>query len=52
VLAIDAAYANFVNRNDYEPGMTLVDWAENVVMPKISSSVGRNASPALVAPAA
>ena len=32
VLAIDAAYAEFVNRNDYEPGVALVNRAENVVM--------------------
>src|SRR6267143_545363 len=32
VLAIDAAYAEFVNRNDYEPGVALVDRADNVVM--------------------
>src|SRR5882724_8677983 len=30
VLAIDAAYAEFVNRNDYEPGVALVDRADNV----------------------
>src|SRR3954453_701475 len=28
VLAIDAAYAEFVNRNDFEPGVSLVDRAE------------------------
>src|ERR1700756_3329867 len=32
LLAIDAAYAEFVNRNDYEPGIALVDRADNVVM--------------------
>ena len=39
VLAIDAAYAEFVNRNDYEPGKRLVDRAENVVMTRTFSKV-------------
>ena len=32
LLAIDAAYAEFVNRNDYEPGIALVNRADNAVM--------------------
>jgi histidinol-phosphate aminotransferase len=39
VLAIDAAYAEFVNRNDYEPGVKLVDAAENVVMLRTFSKI-------------
>jgi histidinol-phosphate aminotransferase len=39
VLAIDAAYAEFVNRNDYEAGATLVDRAENVVMLRTFSKI-------------
>jgi histidinol-phosphate aminotransferase len=39
VLAIDAAYAEFVNRNDYEPGMALVDRADNVVMLRTFSKI-------------
>lgn len=39
VLAIDAAYAEFVNRNDYEPGIKLVDAAENVVMLRTFSKI-------------
>ena len=39
VLAIDAAYAEFVNRNDYEPGIALVDRAENVVMLRTFSKI-------------
>jgi histidinol-phosphate aminotransferase len=39
VLAIDAAYAEFVNRNDYEPGIKLVDQAENVVMLRTFSKI-------------
>jgi histidinol-phosphate aminotransferase len=39
VLAIDAAYAEFVNRNDYEPGRALVDRAENVVMLRTFSKI-------------
>jgi len=39
VLAIDAAYAEFVNRNDYEPGTALVNRAENVVMLRTFSKV-------------
>jgi histidinol-phosphate aminotransferase len=39
VLAIDAAYAEFVNRNDYEPGVRLVDRFENVVMLRTFSKI-------------
>jgi histidinol-phosphate aminotransferase len=39
VLAIDAAYAEFVNRNDYDAGMALVDRADNVVMLRTFSKI-------------
>jgi histidinol-phosphate aminotransferase len=39
VLVIDAAYAEFVNRNDYEAGVGLVDGADNVVMLRTFSKV-------------
>ncbi|HEV7998127.1 MAG TPA: histidinol-phosphate transaminase [Stellaceae bacterium] len=39
VLAIDAAYAEFVNRNDYQPGIGLVDRADNVVMLRTFSKI-------------
>jgi histidinol-phosphate aminotransferase len=39
VLAIDAAYAEFVNRNDYEAGIALVNRAENVVMLRTFSKI-------------
>src|SRR5436309_3694963 len=39
VLAIDAAYAEFVNRNDYEPGIGPVNRAENVVMLRTFSKI-------------
>src|SRR5207237_5343704 len=39
VLAIDAAYAEFVNRNDYEPGVSLVSRASNVVMLRTFSKI-------------
>jgi histidinol-phosphate aminotransferase len=39
LLAIDAAYAEFVNRNDYEPGIGLVNRAENVVMLRTFSKI-------------
>jgi histidinol-phosphate aminotransferase len=39
VLVIDAAYAEFVNRNDYEPGIRLVDRADNVVMLRTFSKI-------------
>src|SRR5580700_9498329 len=39
VLAIDAAYAEFVNRNDYEPGIKLVEQFDNVVMLRTFSKI-------------
>jgi len=39
VLVIDAAYAEFVNRNDYEPGVSLVDKHPNVVMLRTFSKI-------------
>ena len=39
LLAIDAAYAEFVNRNDYEPGVSLVNRADNVVMLRTFSKI-------------
>ena len=39
LLAIDAAYAEFVNRNDYEAGIALVNRAENVVMLRTFSKI-------------
>jgi histidinol-phosphate aminotransferase len=39
LLAIDAAYAEFVNRNDYSAGAALVDRAENVVMLRTFSKI-------------
>ena len=39
LLAIDAAYAEFINRNDYEPGIALVNRAENVVMLRTFSKI-------------
>jgi histidinol-phosphate aminotransferase len=39
LLAIDAAYAEFVNRNDYEAGAALVGRAENVVMLRTFSKI-------------
>jgi histidinol-phosphate aminotransferase len=39
VLAIDAAYAEFVDRDDYEPGVRLVDRADNVVMLRTFSKI-------------
>jgi histidinol-phosphate aminotransferase len=39
VLVIDSAYAEFVTRNDYEPGIELVDAAENVVMLRTFSKI-------------
>jgi histidinol-phosphate aminotransferase len=39
LLAIDSAYAEFVNRNDYEAGTALVDGAENVVMLRTFSKI-------------
>src|SRR2546423_13751350 len=39
VLAIDTAYAEFVNRNDYEPGVSLVNRASSVVMLRTFSKI-------------
>ncbi len=39
LLAIDAAYAEFVNRNDYSAGAALVDRADNVVMLRTFSKI-------------
>jgi histidinol-phosphate aminotransferase len=39
LLVIDAAYAEFVTRNDYEPGAALVNRAENVVMLRTFSKI-------------
>jgi histidinol-phosphate aminotransferase len=39
VLAIDSAYAEFVNRNDYDSGIRLVNRAENVVMLRTFSKI-------------
>ncbi|MSO88802.1 MAG: histidinol-phosphate transaminase [Rhodospirillaceae bacterium] len=39
LLVIDAAYAEFVRRNDYEPGIQLVSTAANVVMTRTFSKI-------------
>ncbi len=39
LLVIDAAYAEFVVRNDYEPGVALVEAAPNVVMLRTFSKI-------------
>src|SRR5246500_860114 len=39
LLAVDAAYAEFVNRNAYEAGAALVNRAENVVMLRTFSKI-------------
>jgi histidinol-phosphate aminotransferase len=39
LLVVDAAYAEFVARNDYEPGLELVEAAENVVMLRTFSKI-------------
>ena len=39
LLVIDAAYAEYVSRNDYESGIELVDQAENVVMTRTFSKI-------------
>jgi histidinol-phosphate aminotransferase len=39
LLVIDAAYAEYVRRNDYTTGMDLVDRAENVVMTRTFSKL-------------
>jgi histidinol-phosphate aminotransferase len=39
LLVIDAAYAEFVQRNDYEPGIALVEAHSNVVMTRTFSKI-------------
>jgi histidinol-phosphate aminotransferase len=39
LLVIDAAYAEYVRRNDYTPGIDLVDRADNVVMTRTFSKL-------------
>ena len=39
LLIIDAAYAEYVSKNDYESGVELVDQAENVVMTRTFSKI-------------
>src|SRR5476651_917656 len=39
LLLIDAAYAEYVSKNDYESGIELVDQAENVVMTRTFSKI-------------
>jgi histidinol-phosphate aminotransferase len=39
MLVIDAAYSEFVQKNDYEPGISLVDAGENVVMTRTFSKI-------------
>ena len=39
LLVIDAAYAEYVSRNDYESGVELVDQFENVVMTRTFSKI-------------
>jgi histidinol-phosphate aminotransferase len=39
LLVVDAAYAEFVTRNDYEPGVELVEAAHNVVMLRTFSKI-------------
>ncbi|WP_374446534.1 histidinol-phosphate transaminase, partial [Stella sp.] len=39
LLVIDAAYAEYVEESDYEPGIELVDAAENVVMTRTFSKI-------------
>jgi len=39
LLIIDAAYAEYVSKNDYESGVELVDHAENVVMTRTFSKI-------------
>ena len=39
LLVIDAAYAEYVSRNDYEPGIELVDAHDNVVMTRTFSKI-------------
>lgn len=39
LLVLDAAYAEYVHRNDYDAGVTLVDRSENVVMTRTFSKI-------------
>jgi histidinol-phosphate aminotransferase len=39
LLVIDAAYAEYVQRNDYEPGIALVEANQNVVMTRTFSKI-------------
>src|SRR5579863_8705206 len=39
LLVVDAAYAEYVGRNDYEPGISLVNRAPNVVMLRTFSKI-------------
>ena len=39
VLVLDAAYAEYVRRNDYEAGLELVATTENVVMTRTFSKI-------------
>jgi histidinol-phosphate aminotransferase len=39
MLVIDAAYAEYVRRNDYESGIELVSQAQNVVMTRTFSKI-------------
>jgi len=39
VLVLDCAYAEFVNRNDYSPGIELVEGQQNVVMTRTFSKI-------------
>ncbi len=39
MLVIDAAYAEYVTRNDYSPGVDLVDGGDNVVMTRTFSKI-------------
>jgi histidinol-phosphate aminotransferase len=39
LLVIDAAYSEFVQRNDYDPGIELVNAAQNVVMARTFSKI-------------
>lgn len=39
LLIIDAAYAEYVSKNDYDSGLELVDQAENVVMTRTFSKI-------------
>ena len=39
LLVLDSAYAEYIQRNDYDPGVTLVDRASNVVMSRTFSKI-------------